>query len=141
MSSFAIERSYRYHGREVDHQVHLGFDQASLRRAAIPAANDGTVMLAEELGIYGNAVVLDHGYGLGTLYAHLSEIEVTAGESVVRGQRLGRTGETGLAGGDHLHFAVLLRGLPVQPTEWWDGHWLMDRLARKLDPALGFEEQ
>jgi murein DD-endopeptidase MepM/ murein hydrolase activator NlpD len=139
MSSFATERTYRYGGEVVDHQVHLGFDQASIRHAEVPAANHGAVLVAEELGIYGNVVILDHGHGLGTLYAHLSAIGVAPGQTVERGQPLGRTGQTGLAGGDHLHFAVLLRGLPVDPTEWWDAHWLRDRLARKLSPALPFE--
>jgi murein DD-endopeptidase MepM/ murein hydrolase activator NlpD len=138
MSAFADRRTYLYQGREVDRQDHLGFDLATTRRDAVPAANDGVVVLADYLGIYGNTVVLDHGYGLMSLYAHLSEIEVAPGQEVDRGQRLGRTGETGLAGGDHLHFTLLLHGLPVTPVEWWDPHWLRDRLARKLGPALPF---
>ena len=138
MSAFADRRTYVYRGREVDQQYHLGFDLASTRQDAVPAANNGVVALAEYLGIYGNAVVVDHGYGLMSLYAHLSEIEVRAGQEVRRGQRLGRTGETGLAGGDHLHFTLLLQGLPVTPLEWWDPHWLRDRIARKLGPALPF---
>jgi murein DD-endopeptidase MepM/ murein hydrolase activator NlpD len=138
MSSFADRRTYVHQGREVDQQYHLGFDLATTRRDAVPAANDGVVAFADYLGIYGNAVVLDHGYGLMSLYAHLSEIEVRAGQEVRRGQRLGRTGETGLAGGDHLHFTLLLHGLPVTPLEWWDGHWLRDRIARKLGGALPF---
>jgi murein DD-endopeptidase MepM/ murein hydrolase activator NlpD len=138
MSSFADRRTYVYRGREVDQQYHLGFDLATTRQDAVPAANDGVVAFADYLGIYGNAVVVDHGYGLMSLYAHLSEIEVRSGQEVRRGQRLGRTGETGLAGGDHLHFTLLLDGLPVTPLEWWDPHWLRDRIARKLGAALPF---
>jgi murein DD-endopeptidase MepM/ murein hydrolase activator NlpD len=138
MSSFADRRTYFYRGREVDRQDHLGFDLASVQRADVPAANRGVVLLARELGIYGNAVVVDHGYGLMSLYAHLSRIAVAEGATVERGQVLGTSGETGLAGGDHLHFSFLLQGLPVSPVEWWDAHWIGDRLERKLGPALPF---
>lgn len=137
MSAFADRRAYVFEGREVDQQDHLGFDLASTRHAPVPAANDGVVVLARYFGIYGNAVVLDHGYGLMTLYAHLSRLDVQNGQSVARGQALGLSGQTGLAGGDHLHFSVLLHGLPTTPAEWWDAHWIRDRLARKLGPAFG----
>jgi murein DD-endopeptidase MepM/ murein hydrolase activator NlpD len=138
MSSFADRRSYVYGGREIDTQVHLGFDLASVARADVPAANDGVVVLAKYLGIYGNTVVVDHGYGLMSLYAHLSSIGVEVGATVRRGQPLGKSGATGLAGGDHLHFSFLLQGLPVRPAEWWDAHWIEDRLKRKLGAALPF---
>jgi murein DD-endopeptidase MepM/ murein hydrolase activator NlpD len=138
MSSFADRRTYLYGGREVDRQDHLGFDLASVAKADVPAANDGVVVLAKYLGIYGNAVVVDHGFGLMTLYAHLSSIGVQEGERVKRAQPLGRSGATGLAAGDHLHFSFLLHGLPVRPVEWWDAHWIQDRLKRKLGAALPF---
>jgi murein DD-endopeptidase MepM/ murein hydrolase activator NlpD len=139
MSSFADRRTYLYEGREVDRQDHLGFDLASTRRAPVAAANSGVVVLAKYFGIYGNTVVIDHGYGLMTLYAHLSSIEVAEGETVERGQGIGRTGQTGLAGGDHLHFSVLVHGRPVNPVEWWDPRWIRDRIAPKLGAALDFE--
>lgn len=137
---FAEERTYVYQGRTVDHQVHLGFDLAVTKAVEVPASNDGVVALARFFGIYGNTVVVDHGYGLQSLYAHLSSIDVKEGQEVKRGDALGRTGDTGLAGGDHLHFSILLAGQPVNPQEWWDGHWIRDRVARKLDGALRFEE-
>lgn len=139
MSNFADRRTYLYQDREVDQQDHLGFDLASTRGAEIEAANDGVVVLARYFGIFGNAVVIDHGYGLMSLYGHLSSIGVAEGESVERGQAIGRSGETGLAGGDHLHFTMLLQGLPVNPREWWDDHWIHDRLALKLGSTLPFE--
>ncbi|HET6373286.1 MAG TPA: M23 family metallopeptidase [Candidatus Polarisedimenticolia bacterium] len=140
MAPFAEQRSYAYQSRIVDHQVHLGFDLASTRAVPVAASNDGVVALARFFGIYGNAVVVDHGYGLQTLYAHLSSIDVKEGQEVKRGDTLGRTGDTGLAGGDHLHFSILLAGQPVDPREWWDGHWIKDRVARKLGGALRFED-
>jgi len=139
MSDFAARRRYLYDGREVDVQDHLGFDLASTAMAPIESANDGVVVMARYFGIYGNTVVVDHGYGLMSLYGHLSSIAVTEGQSVERGQELGRSGATGLAGGDHLHFSMLLQGLPVDPREWWDPHWIHDRLKLKLGPALPFE--
>ena len=135
MSPFATRRTYLYEEEPVDLQFHLGYDLASTRQAPIPAANDGVVLLAEFFGIYGNAVILDHGYGVTTLYGHLSSIDVEPGRRVERGAPIGRTGQTGLAGGDHLHFGILLQGLPVDPVEWWDRKWLTDRLSRKLGDA------
>lgn len=140
MSSFADRRTYRYQGKDVDQQDHLGFDQASVRHAEIRAANSGVVVMARYFGIYGNAVVIDHGYGLMSLYGHLSSIGVSEGQGVERGQVVGRSGETGLAGGDHLHFTLLIQGHPVNPVEWWDSAWIRDRFAAKLGPAFVFEQ-
>jgi murein DD-endopeptidase MepM/ murein hydrolase activator NlpD len=139
-STFADRRTYVYNGSDVDRQDHLGFDLASVAQAEVPAANSGTVVLARYFGIYGNAVVIDHGYGLQSLYGHLSSIGVEEGQQVERGQTVGRTGATGLAGGDHLHFTMLLQGLAVNPREWWDGHWIRDRLKLKLGAALPFDK-
>lgn len=131
-SAFADQRTYVYKGKEVDHQVHLGFDLASFAGTKIAASNRGKVLFADELGIYGNCVILDHGMGVQSLYAHLSSIGVKAGEIVEKEQELGRSGMTGLAGGDHLHFTMLVNGHMVNPVEWWDAHWIEDRILRKL---------
>lgn len=135
---FADRRSYVYQDKSVDEQDHLGLDMASTRADAVPASNDGIVVFAGYLGIYGNCVVLDHGYALQTLYGHLSSIGVKEGDKVTRGQAIGRSGATGLAGGDHLHFAVMLDGLPISPIEWFDSKWIHDRLKLKLGNALPF---
>jgi murein DD-endopeptidase MepM/ murein hydrolase activator NlpD len=124
-----------YKGREVDQQVHLGFDLASYTATPIVAANRGRVLYADELGIYGNTVILDHGMGVQSLYAHLSSIDVRDGDMVEKEQMLGRSGMTGLAGGDHLHFTMLVHGRMVNPVEWWDAHWIRDRILRKLRDA------
>jgi murein DD-endopeptidase MepM/ murein hydrolase activator NlpD len=115
--------------------VHLGYDLASLKRSPAPAANAGVVVFAGPLTIYGNTVVVDHGLGLQTLYGHLSSIEVKEGDDVKQGQELGRTGATGLAVGDHLHYEVLIGGVPVTPVEWWDGRWIRDHIGRPLQEA------
>lgn len=139
MSAFADRRTYTYNGQTVDQQDHLGFDLASTSHAEIQASNDGVVVQAGYFGIYGYCVVIDHGYGLLSLYGHLSSISVEEGQAVERYETIGRSGDTGLAGGDHLHFTILLHGLPVNPKEWWDAHWIHDRLKLKLGAALPFE--
>jgi murein DD-endopeptidase MepM/ murein hydrolase activator NlpD len=93
------------------------------------------VVHAKSLGIYGNCVIVDHGMGLQSLYAHLSSIAVKVGDMVNQGELLGRTGSTGLAGGDHLHFTMLLGGTPVTPIEWWSAKWVQDRVMRKFREA------
>ena len=108
-------------------------------QAPVPAANSGRVIFAEDLGIYGNTVILDHGLGLFTLYSHMSSIDVKPGDAVQARQVLGKTGETGLAGGDHLHYAVYLHGVAVLPVEWWDGKWINDNISPKLEGMSGAE--
>src|SRR5215204_3939311 len=136
-SRFADRRTYFFDNKEIDKQVHLGFDLASVQQAPVHASNAGIVVHADFLGIYGNCVIVDHGLGVQSLYAHLSSIGVKVGDSVTKGQELGRTGSTGLAGGDHLHFTLLVQGVPVNPVEWWDAHWLQDRVNRKITEAGG----
>ncbi len=133
MSEFGDRRSYAYHGEIVDRQVHLGVDLASLKHAEVGAAQHGTVVFASDLGIYGNTVVIDHGLGLFTLYGHLSSIRVAVGDRVLAGEVIGRTGQSGLAGGDHLHYSTLVHGVHVDPVEWWDGRWLRDHVTIKLE--------
>lgn len=134
-AGFADQRTYRYNGEAVDRQVHLGFDLASTAAAPVLSANRGRVVYADWLGIYGNCVIVDHGMGLQSLYAHLSSIDVAVGDMVEIDQRLGRTGATGLAGGDHLHFTLLLNGYAVTPVDWWSSKWIEDRILRKLQEA------
>jgi murein DD-endopeptidase MepM/ murein hydrolase activator NlpD len=134
-SLFADHRTYFYQGKEIDQQVHLGFDLAVTARIPIVASNRGRVVFADYLGIYGNCVILDHGMGVQSLYAHLSSIDVKPGDMVDKGHTFGRSGLTGLAGGDHLHFTVLVNGHPVNAVEWWDARWLEDRLWRKVREA------
>jgi murein DD-endopeptidase MepM/ murein hydrolase activator NlpD len=134
-ANFAETRTYVYQGREVDTQVHYGFDLASTKQSPVPAANKGIVVFTGPLSIYGNTVVLDHGLGLQTLYGHLSSIDVKVGDRVDKEHVLGRTGATGLAIGDHLHYEVLVNGISVTPIEWWDAKWIRDRVNKPLKDA------
>ncbi|MEE8313293.1 MAG: M23 family metallopeptidase [Myxococcota bacterium] len=132
-SRFGARRTYRFGDREVDRQVHLGYDLASTSQAPVPAANDGVVVFADELGIYGNMVILDHGLGLFSMYGHLSNLGVEKGTLVSRGDELGHTGTTGLAGGDHLHFSMLVSGVFVDPLEWFDPKWIQEHIEVKFE--------
>jgi murein DD-endopeptidase MepM/ murein hydrolase activator NlpD len=136
-AGFADHRTYLYQGKEIDQQIHLGFDLAVTANVPIAAAQRGVVVHADYLGIYGNCIIVDHGVGVQTLYAHLSSIDVKPGDRVEKGQTLGRSGMTGLAGGDHLHFTVLVNGHPVNPVEWWDTKWMQDRVFRKVSESGG----
>jgi len=138
-ANFADLRTYVYKGEAIDTAYHVGYDLSVTKHYPVEAANSGAVVLAEDLGIYGNTVILDHGLGLFTLYSHLSAIDVKVGERIEKKQILGKTGETGLAGGDHLHYGVYLHGVAVLPVEWWDGKWINDNVIPKLDGQSGAE--
>ena len=135
-SGFAERRSYYADGAKVSEAIHYGYDLASTAGAPIEASNRGRVLYAGELGIYGNCVLIDHGLGLVSLYGHLSQIDVAQGDLVEKSQLLGRSGDTGLAGGDHLHYAMLVGDAYVDPTEWWDAKWV----AEKVNSRLGREQ-
>jgi murein DD-endopeptidase MepM/ murein hydrolase activator NlpD len=129
---FADHRTYLYKGNKVDQQWHLGFDLSDVQGSPVRAANSGRVVWAGPLGIYGNCVVVDHGYALQSIYGHMRQIDVKVGDMVQKEQVMGRSGETGLAGGDHLHFSMQVDGVQVNAIEWWDDHWIQDRVLSKL---------
>ena len=135
-ATYAEARTYQYEGKTIDHQTHLGIDLASLAQSQVPAANTGRVAFSGLLGIYGNTVVLDHGFGLFSLYSHLSSMSVQEGQMVKKGEILGRTGTTGMAGGDHLHFSILIHNTFVSPIEWWDGSWIENNITSKLTQSV-----
>ncbi len=123
-AGFADHRTYYYNGKAIDKQVHLGMDIASTRHAGVKASGTGKVIYSDYLGIYGNMIMLDHGQGVFSLYSHLSQSNVSPGDMVKQGDILGNTGTSGMAGGDHLHFSMLVNGVFVTPKEWWDQHWI-----------------
>ncbi len=132
MARFADQRTYYYDREKIDEQVHLGVDLASLANSPVEAANHARVIHAGPLGIYGGTVVLDHGQGLISIYGHLSKVALNLNQKVRKGDIIGYTGQTGLAGGDHLHFSIMVNGMFVNPIEWWDDHWIEDNITKKL---------
>ena len=135
-ATFADLRNYIYQGKKIDQQVHLGYDLAVTQHVGVEASNDGRIVWAAPLGIYGNCVVIDHGYGLQTIYGHMSHIDVHEGDMVKRGQIMGQSGMTGMAGGDHIHFAMQLDGVQIDPKEWWDPHWIQDHITKRIDAGM-----
>jgi murein DD-endopeptidase MepM/ murein hydrolase activator NlpD len=135
-ATFADLRNYIYQGKKIDQQVHLGYDLAVTQHVGVEASNDGRVVWAAPLGIYGNCIVVDHGYGLQTIYGHMSHFDVHEGDLVKRGQIMGQSGMTGMAGGDHIHFAMQLDGVQIDPKEWWDPHWIQDHITKRLDVGM-----
>jgi hypothetical protein len=131
-SRFAERRTYLTNGKGISHATHFGYDLATTRAAPVTAANGGRVLFADDLGIYGNCVLVDHGQGIVSLYGHLSRIDVTPDDRVERGQVIGLSGMTGLAGGDHLHFAILVGDTYVDPLEWWDPKWVRTNIEARI---------
>jgi murein DD-endopeptidase MepM/ murein hydrolase activator NlpD len=138
-ANFADARTYTYKGEPIDTAFHLGYDLSVTKHYPIEAANSGVVAFTGDLGLYGNAVIIDHGLGLFTLYGHMSQIDVKVGDAVAKRGIIGKTGETGFAGGDHLHFGVYLDGVAVLPVEWWDQKWIDDNITPKLAGRSGDE--
>ncbi|HEU4342810.1 MAG TPA: M23 family metallopeptidase [Candidatus Binatia bacterium] len=136
-ANFADARTYVYNGETIDNAYHVGFDLSVTKRYPVEAANSGVVAFVGDLGIYGNTIIIDHGLGLFTSYSHLSSADVKVGDEIKKAQILGKTGETGLAVGDHLHFETILHGVPVLPLEWWDEKWIKDNVTAKLAPSSG----
>ncbi len=136
MALFGDQRTYLYGGKPVGESLHTGVDLASLAHSPIEAANSGIVRFTGPIGIYGNTVIIDHGLGLATLYSHMSAIQVRPDQAVTRGEVIGASGVTGLAGGDHLHFGVAVHGQFVDPREWWDPHWIADNVTVKMNAAF-----
>lgn len=136
-ANFADERTYILNEEPIDKQFHLGYDLAVTKRYPIEAANGGVIVYADPLGIYGNTVMIDHGMGVLTLYGHMSTIDVEVGDKVAKNDIIGRTGETGLAAGDHLHYGIYINGVAVRPVEWWDKKWIDDNVILKINQATG----
>lgn len=132
---FEDYRSYILNNRVIDHERHLGYDLASLAHAKVPAAASGIVSFTGHLYLYGNIIILDHGFGLSSLYAHLSEIDVKVGQSVKKGDIIGVTGQTGDAFGDHLHFGVYVSGIPVNPLDFWGKNWVKEHITNRIESA------
>jgi murein DD-endopeptidase MepM/ murein hydrolase activator NlpD len=131
-AGYGDHRTYFYQNKKIDEQFHLGIDLAATSRVPVEAANRGVVVFADYLGIYGNTVILDHGQGVFSLYAHLSQLDAAVGDMVEKGGRIALSGRTGMAGGDHLHFSMLVNGVFVNPLEWWDSQWLKINITDRL---------
>lgn len=134
MSKFGEHRRYLVNSKQVSEAMHMGYDLAATSAAPVPASNKGEVIFAGDMGIYGNCVLINHGLGVTSLYGHLSRIDVSPGDMLEQGDSVGLSGATGLAGGDHLHFSLLIGDTYVNPLEWWDRRWLKNNIMSQLYP-------
>ena len=139
-AGFADNRIYKFKGVEIDRSTHLGIDLASTAHAEVPAANTGRVIFTGDVGIFGKTVIIDHGFGLASLYSHLNDITVGDQDMVNIGEKIGYTGQTGLAGGDHLHFSMIVHNVFVNPVEWWDPAWIKNNITSKIDSVKQIKE-
>ncbi len=141
VASYGDERHYYYGSKEneVSHSYHVGYDLASTKMAVIKTSNAGKVVYANENGIYGNMPMIDHGLGLYSLYGHCSQVLVKEGDEVNAGDTIAKTGVSGLALGDHLHFGLLVQGIEVRPVEWFDKEWIrknVDDIFKAADKII-----
>ncbi|MDR0762564.1 MAG: M23 family metallopeptidase [Campylobacteraceae bacterium] len=135
VASYGDFRTYEYGKKKVSESYHLGLDLASTSGANITVSNRGKVVFAGDNGIYGKTVVIDHGFGIYSLYGHCSSLLVQEGDSVMVGQVIAKTGRTGFAFGDHLHFGIAIQGIEVRPEEWMDERWMRDNLFEVINNA------
>jgi hypothetical protein len=141
VASYGDERHYYYGDKDnaVSHSYHVGYDLASTKMATIKTSNAGKVVYANENGIYGNMPMIDHGLGLYSLYGHCSQLLVNEGDEVKAGDSIAKTGVSGLALGDHLHFGLLVQGIEVRPVEWFDQEWIrknVDDIFKAADKII-----
>jgi murein DD-endopeptidase MepM/ murein hydrolase activator NlpD len=106
------------------------------RRNPVVAGNNGKVVFIGELGLLGNTIIIDHGFGLSSLYGHLSDVKVQRGVSVQKGQEIGQTGSSGFAQSEEVYFEIRLHDVPVAPNEWWDQTWVTDHIDNKVGFVL-----
>jgi murein DD-endopeptidase MepM/ murein hydrolase activator NlpD len=131
-AGFGDRRTYKYKGEIIDQQAHMGIDLASVAKAQVPAANSGKIVFTGKLALHGNTVIIDHGFNIFSLYSHLSSIYVKKGAFVSKKDIIGKTGSTGLALGDHLHFSMIVGSVFVNPVEWWDMSWIKNNILTKI---------
>ena len=135
VASYGDHRYYKYHDKVISEAYHLGIDLASVKMADILITNPGVVVFANYNGIYGNNLIVYHGLGLYSLYGHCSQLLVQKGDILNAWEVAAKTGATGLALGDHLHFSILIQGIFVRPAEWMDAKWMQTNITDVIEGA------
>jgi len=135
LHSFGERITYKYNDETVGEYTEQGTVFSAPSGTPARAANSGVIIFAGDLGTFGKTVIVDHGFGLTTLYGHLSAVSRLEGDRVERGDVIGSAGDTGLNFAPSVLFQVRIYGVPVRPAEWWDGHWLDDHVELKAKNA------
>ncbi len=134
--SYGDRITYFYEGKEIGKSRSLG-EELVLPRGnnEVLSANAGIVIFAQDVGIYGWTVGIDHGMGLVSVYSRLSKANVSAGVTVEKGQVIGTIGRTGMALKDQFNFEMHVQGVPVDPREWLDTNWYYTQIVGKINEA------
>lgn len=135
VATFGDHRKYIYKRKFLSESFHLGLDLASNAKAHIKPQNSGDVVFSNFNGLYGNMPIIHHGLGLYTLYGHCSSVSANEGDFINAKQSIARTGTSGYAMGDHLHFGVLIQGIEVRPAEWMDQTWIDLNIKKIINDA------
>lgn len=125
---------YKDKKKSISKSYHLGLDLASIKHDNI-FSNYGKIIFTGYNGIYGNMVLVEHGLGLKSVYGHCSSILAKQNNIISNKTIIAKTGKTGLALGDHLHFGIILHETSVRPEEWIDQHWIDDNINKVLKKA------
>ena len=115
IAPFGVKRT---RNKTIDAGFHKGVDLRGAAGTPIQAANAGTVLLASSFKAHGRTVLINHGQGVMSIYLHMQSFAVKPGDSVAKGQVIGKVGASGLATGPHLHWQVYVHGVPVDPKQW-----------------------
>lgn len=135
VAGYGDHRYFTYDNIEISQSYHMGLDLASTGEAPIYASNAGTVVFASQNGIYGLNIIIDHGFGLYSIYGHCSSSRVKSGDKVRAGEIIAHTGKSGLALGDHVHFGILIGSVEVRPQLFEDKQWINTFIMKVLDSA------
>ncbi|MEY4667443.1 MAG: hypothetical protein RL518_142 [Pseudomonadota bacterium] len=130
-NSAGDQRTITLNGQELVKGPAVGARFPVTTRQRVTAANSGRVTFVDTLPLNGTTVVIDHGFGLASVYAHLSSAQVKPGDEIAKGQGIGQTGTSGLAQSEEVYFELRVHGVPVSPNEWWDDTWIADHVQNK----------
>ena len=135
-SSFGEQRRYTIDSIDALSESYPAIDMGSAKSSVVVAANRGKVVYVGNLPYSGTSVILDHGFGLASMYSSLGASSVSVGTIVTAGEPLGVSGVSGFSFSDMVRFQMFLHGKPVTPIEWWDERWQQDHIEAKIKATL-----
>ena len=141
--AYGTRITYRFAGEVIGSAFQQGYELRAARGdRGVVAANSGVVIFSDNIGVYGRALGVDHGFGLISIYGQLESVLVNVGEAVESGQLIAHAGRSGLARGPDVYFEMRVQGVPVDAREWWDKEWYFGHILGKIDEvkkALGVQ--
>ena len=132
---FGERRELSYEGMELGSFVNPGVDFAAAPQISVMASNSGVVAFSGTMGVYGNMVIIEHGFGLASCYAYLVATNVAVGERIEKGAVIGKAGLSGFSPSSRFQYQLRAHGVPVAPIEWWDQRWVKDHIESKIEQA------